>query len=130
MSSPARLLLSYLAAFRFPFSREQIMMLLVPETLVVMKAPQKYGVSSNHGQNQDEVSMVNSEEEVILPAVLTENWRAARDELVQTSFMQFDGQIYAIHPQVRYFALSLLPLEERRRVHRLVVRYDCEASPS
>ena len=37
--------------------------------------------------------------------------------------MQFDGRVYTIHPQVRHFAISHLPLEERRRVHRLVATY-------
>jgi tetratricopeptide (TPR) repeat protein len=56
-------------------------------------------------------------------ALLTRYWRAARDELVQASLLQFDGQFYSIHPQIRHFALSHLPSSERNRVHRVVAAY-------
>ncbi len=95
----ARLLLSYLAAFRLPFSREQIIMLVAPENQAT--APTNDAVAGE----------------------LAQNWRAARDELVQASFMQFDGRVYTIHPQIRNFALLYLPLQERRRVHRVVAHY-------
>jgi len=93
----AQSLLSYLAAFRLPFSREQIVMLLAPET---------------------QASAGNT-----VSAELAKHWSAARDELVQASFIQFDGRVYTIHAQVRNFALSYLPMEERRRVHRVVATY-------
>src|SRR5207247_2414802 len=94
-----RLLLSYLAAVRLPFSREQIIMLVAPEN---------QSSEPTHEATQLELS---------------QNWRAARDELVQASFMQFDGRVYTIHPQIRNFALLYLPLQERRRVHRVVAHY-------
>ncbi|TMC20563.1 MAG: tetratricopeptide repeat protein, partial [Chloroflexi bacterium] len=94
-----RLLLSYLAAFRLPFSREQIIMLVARE-------------NQSSGPTLEDIQLE-----------LSQNWRAARDELVQASFMQFDGRVYTIHPQIRNFALLYLPLEERRRVHRVVAAY-------
>ncbi len=94
-----RLLLSYLAAFRLPFSREQIIMLVAPE-------------NQPSGPTHEAI-----------PLELSQNWRAARDELVQASFIQFDGRVYTIHPQIRNFALLYLPMEERRRVHRVVAAY-------
>lgn len=108
----ARLLLSYLAAFKLPFSREQILTVVAPENLssCTTTVPLTSEVGSVQG-------------ELVSPAQLVEHWRAARDELVQASFIQFDGRVYTIHPQVRYFALSHLPLEERRRVHRVVAAY-------
>ncbi len=94
-----RLLLSYLAAFRLPFSREQIIMVVAPE-------------NQAFGSPQDDVTRE-----------LSHNWSAARDELVQASFLQFDGRVYTIHPQIRNFAHLYLPVEERRRVHRVVASY-------
>lgn len=94
-----RLLLSYLAAFRLPFSREQIIMVVASE---------------NHPAGPVHEA---------IPLELSQNWGAARDELVQASFMQFDGRVYTIHPQIRNFALLYLPVEERRRVHRVVAAY-------
>jgi len=106
----ARLLLSYLAAFRLPFSREQIMMLVAPDTVA----------ASRENMSEEALSPVSN---TALPRELARNWRDARDELVQASFMQFDGRVYTIHAQVRNFALSYLPLEEKRRVHRVVAAY-------
>ncbi len=111
LSSSARLLLAYLAVFDIPFSREKILLL----------------VSSNEvGSNEHMVhlrafpdGLHEKEVEAISFTALTQSWRSARDELVQTSFMQFDGSYYSIHAQVRRFALSLLPSEECRRIHRL-----------
>lgn len=51
---------------------------------------------------------------------LAQNWRGARAELVQASFILFDGQVYSIHPQVRHFALSHLSREERCRIYRVI----------
>jgi tetratricopeptide (TPR) repeat protein len=115
----ARLLLSYLAAFRLPFSREQIMLLVAPETLVTSDQAYRFA-SERPVQSGQEKS---AGEEMVRMAQLVSNWSAARDELVQASFMQFDGRVYTIHPQVRHFAITHLPIEERRRVHRVVAAY-------
>ncbi len=117
LSPLACLLLAYLAAFKLPFSREQIIMLVAPEALATTNA----AIRLIREQDGQQPSKQKGEE--VLPSELATNWRAARDELVQASFIQFDGRVYTIHPQVRYFALSHLPLEERRRVHRLVAAY-------
>lgn len=111
LSEVARLLLSYLAVFRLPFSREQISLLISPDTL-----------SAAHRAEQ---SKEDAPITVIPTSVTTlaQQWRAARDELVQASFMQFDGRLYSIHPQTRHFALAHLPIEERRRVNRVVAAY-------
>jgi tetratricopeptide (TPR) repeat protein len=119
----ARLLLAYLAAFKLPFSREQIMMLVAPETLAAVNGPvclvRELDMRTAHARGPDATPLA----EEVVPSELAENWRAARDELVQASFIQFDGRVYTIHPQVRYFAISHLPLEERRRIHRVVAAY-------
>ena len=111
----ARLLLSYLSAFKLPFNREQIVMLLAPGTLAAVNEGSQVPVS------QDALTTMGGENTI--PLSLAQSWRAARDELVQASFIQFDGRVYTIHPQVRHFALSHLPLAERRRVHRIVAAY-------
>ncbi len=109
LSSQARLLLAYLATFKLPFSRDQILMLVAPDALAsTQNAP---------------VRLLASQSEEIVPAELAQNWRSARDELVRASFMQFDGRVYTIHPQIRHFALTQLPVEARRRVHRVVAAY-------
>ncbi|HTI14834.1 MAG TPA: tetratricopeptide repeat protein [Dictyobacter sp.] len=110
LSTLARLLLSYLAAFKLPFNREQIAMLIAPGTLssvpeVIQQFPDTF--------TQNEV----------VSTALAHTWRSARDELVQASFMHFDGNLYTIHLQTRNFALAQLPLEEKRRVHRVVAAY-------
>lgn len=116
----ARLLLSYLSAFKLPFSREQIMMLVAPEA----SAATNDAILQARGQDLQHIYKVQEQSgEDVDPAKLAENWRAARDELVQASFMQFDGRVYTIHPQVRHFAISHLPLDERRRVHRIIAAY-------
>lgn len=118
----ARLLLSYLAAFKLPFSREQIVMLMSSETIAAanntlcLVRDQSFYSKSDVAESKAAVAEV-------VPSELTQHWPAARDELVQASFIEFDGRVYTIHPQVRYFALSHLPLEERRRVHRLVAAF-------
>jgi len=102
----ACLLLAYLSAFKLPFNREQIMMLVnsVPFAAV-----------------QEAISVFGEQEAI--PEALLKDWRAGRDELVQASFIQFDGHVYTIHSQVRHFALARLPLEEQRRVHRLIAAH-------
>ncbi|GAC1615089.1 MAG: hypothetical protein NVS4B11_01480 [Ktedonobacteraceae bacterium] len=117
LSLVARLLLAYLSAFKLPFSREQIIMLVTPETSV------STGEAVRLMRQQDVQQRTSATAVEVLPSELAVNWRAARDELVQASFIQFDGRVYIIHPQVRHFAVSHLPLEERRRVHRLVAAY-------
>jgi len=123
LSTLARLLLSYLAAFKLPFSHEQIIMLVAPETLaetrdiVRLERPGTLnGKPTGQGENDAHIGDA-------IPAELTLHWREARDELVQSSFIEFDGRVYTIHPQVRNFALSYLPQDERRRVHRVVAHY-------
>lgn len=118
LASSSRLLLSYLSAFKLPFSREQIVMLIAPETLATANDTIHLVRDSD-----TPIMTIGSSVDEIAPMQLMENWRAARDELVQASFIQFDGRVYTIHPQVRYFALSHLPIEERRRVHRVVAAY-------
>ncbi len=119
----ARLLLAYLSVMKLPFSHEQIAALLAPEVLAKVNTPlllvreQEY---QNGHRNAHELELVKEE---VAPLDLVEHWRAARDELVQASFMQFDGRVYTIHPQVRYFAFSHLPLKERQRLHRVVATY-------
>jgi hypothetical protein len=105
LTSLARLLLAYLSAFKLPFNREQIMMLINSVPLAAV---------------QEAVQTISGQE---APGKLLEDWRAGRDELVQASFIQFDGHVYSIHSQVRYFALARLPLEEQRRIHRLIAAY-------
>ncbi|GCE03247.1 hypothetical protein KDAU_05760 [Dictyobacter aurantiacus] len=113
LSASARLLLSYLAAFRIPFNREQIAMLVSPDTLSTAHETISPPVNGDAQQERPEH----------LSALLPQRWRAARDELVQASIVLFDGYAYSIHPQIRHFALLRLPLEERRRVHRVVAAY-------
>src|SRR5260370_7722911 len=131
LAPPRRLLLSFLAAFKLPFSREQIIMLVAPETHVApheaVRLEREHPV---HDVPADKPDILHLGEDVA-PAVLAANWRAARDELVTASFIQFDGRVYRIHPQVRNFALSYLPLGERQRVHRVAAAYYCSlAQPS
>lgn len=107
LSRPAQLLLSYLAALKLPFSKQQIVMLVTPEA---------------SGYEVPRLEPEAGQEEVI-PVELEKNWDTARDELVRASFLQFDGRVYTIHPQVQRFALLHLPQEERRRVHRVAAAY-------
>jgi tetratricopeptide (TPR) repeat protein len=126
LSLPARLLLSYLAAFKLPFSHEQILMLVSSEKLasandvVRLERP----VSLQH-EAPDTPTIIGEGLHIgdAVPAELTQHWSSARDELVDSSFMQFDGRVYTIHPQVRNFAFLHLPIEERRRIHRVVADY-------
>ncbi|GAC1640117.1 MAG: hypothetical protein NVS4B12_01110 [Ktedonobacteraceae bacterium] len=117
LSPIAQLLLAYLSAFKLPFSREQIVMLVAPETST--STEEAVRLIQQQDVQQGTIAIV----EKVLPSELAMNWRAARDELVQASFISFDGRVYMIHLQVRHFAISHLPIEERRRVHRLVATY-------
>ncbi len=124
LTPPARLLLSYLSAFKLPFSRQQIMMLVTSDALVsthdAVRLEREQQSSSGQGDTNEASRSVGGD---VTPAELARAWPAARDELVTASFMQFDGRVYTIHSQVRNFALSYLPLEERRRVHRVAAAY-------
>lgn len=121
LTPPARLLLAYLSALKLPFSHEQIVMLVAPGALASARAAVR--LEREHtlsdAQTQDALRSAGA----VVPTELEQHWRAARDELVGASFMQFDGRVYMIHPQVRRFAISHLPLEERRRVHRVAAAY-------
>ncbi len=125
LSPLARLLLSYLSAFRLPFSREQILALIAPETPAsarsTLRLESEAYVASRLVVDATPESLLPIENPV--PPELVQQWRAIRDDLVQASFIQFDGHFYTIHPQVRNFALSYLPTEERRRVHRVAATY-------
>lgn len=126
VSPVARLLLAYLSAFRLPFSREQILLLLDPTKLagtseVVRLARENAAAPSPASIQVVEKAAALTEQ--VAPGDLVQNWRAARDELVQASFMQFDGRVYTIHPQVRHFALLHLSRVERCRVHHLIATY-------
>jgi len=112
LSPLARLLLSYLATFKLPFSSAQIMLIVAPEKLAATQEAVRL-----HGEHTPDHAGD------VIPADLARHWQEARDELVQAAFMQFDGRVYTIHPQVRNFALVHLPLDERRRVHRVVASY-------
>jgi len=123
LSLSAQLLLPYLAAFKLPFSREQIMMLVAPQAPATVRA----AVRLEHEHYLQDLNSNGKEAiqgvEIDIPTELARNWRAARDELVDASFIQFDGRVYTIHAQVRHFALSHLPQDERRRVHRVMATY-------
>ena len=113
----AQQLLPYLSAFKLPFSREQIIMLVAPETPHLARITgylaRGTGVAVESAQTSQNGVAVE----------LQQNWRAARDALVQAAFIQFDGRVYTIHSQVRHYALAHLPLEERERAHRVVASY-------
>jgi tetratricopeptide (TPR) repeat protein len=117
VSPQARLLLAYLSVFKLSFSREQILVLAAPEMLAQANVPVR--LVYEHERLNGYVSEVDE----VAPAKMAENWREARDELVRASFVQFDGRVYTIHPQVRNFAFSHLPLEERRRLQRAIAMY-------
>jgi tetratricopeptide (TPR) repeat protein len=124
LSEPARLLLPYLAVFTLPFSHEQIVMLVEPKTSATARTTAR--LESEHylgGIHTEQKKEILASGGSILPAELQKNWRSARDELVQASFVQFDGRLYNIHAQVRHFAHLLLPMEDHRRIHRVAAAY-------
>jgi tetratricopeptide (TPR) repeat protein len=124
LSETARLLLPYLAVFTLPFSHEQIVLLVEPKTSstarTIVGSENEHALRGISSEEREELLRAAGS---ILPAELQKNWRSARDELVQASFVQFDGRLYNIHAQVRHFAHTLLPLEEHRRVHRVAAAY-------
>ena len=119
LNPSTRLFLSYLAAFKLPFSRDQIMMLINSGILASTQDDAAQLVLAVHNFSSKEVQPRSSQE----VADLAQNWRSARDELVQASFIQFDGHVYTIHPQVSHFALLNLPVYERHRIHRIIASY-------
>ena len=123
LSPPARLLLSYLSAFKLPFSHEQIVMLVEPKTPAALRATVRLEREHLLDDARTDGQELLRQAGTVVPEELAKNWRAARDELVQGSFIQFDGRVYTIHPQVRHFALSYLSEEERSRVHRVMAAY-------
>ena len=124
LSEPARQLLPYLAVFTLPFSHEQIVMLVEPKsastTLTIERLVSESALKGISSEEKEDVLRVAGS---ILPSELQKNWRSARDELVQASFVQFDGRHYNIHSQVRHFAHTLLPTEEHKRIHRVAAAY-------
>lgn len=129
LSDQAQKLLPYLAAFEQPFKPEHIMRLVAPAEI-----PALAGGLLLSGKGAPLGNAVR-ETDPSIPAVkttplpdLARSWPAARDELVQTSFLQFDGCVYTIHPQIRSFAFSLLPLAERRKLRQRVTAYNGHVS--
>ena len=124
LSEPARQLLPYLAVFKLPFSHEQIVMLVEPKiastTRTIERLESEHSLNGISSEGKEDLLRAAGS---ILPAELQKNWRSARDELVQASFVQFDGRLYNIHAQVRHFAHTLLPSEEHKRIHRVAAAY-------
>lgn len=122
LSRVAQLLLPYLSAFKLPFSREQIMMLVSAETPHQARAMGYFEHSHTVGGAQPALPAAQNIAGSV-PEELSKNWRSARDALVQAAFIQFDGRMYTIHSQVRHYALAHLAPEERQRAHRVVAGY-------
>jgi hypothetical protein len=120
LSSSARLLLSYLAVFTNPFTRDSILLLISSDTVECNERVVHLRTFPD--------SLQDNNVEGSSKAALAENWRSARDELVRASFMQFDGHFYSIHSQVRHVALSLLPADERQRI-QCIIEERVAASP-
>lgn len=125
LTPSARLLLSYLSAFKLPFSSQQIAMLVDPKTPATQRATVR--LEREHLLDDERVGSglqgLLRPAGMAVPEELVKHWQDARKELLDSSFMQFDGRVYTIHPQVRHFAFSYLSEEERRRVHRLMASY-------
>jgi tetratricopeptide (TPR) repeat protein len=123
LNEPARLLLPYLATFKLPFSHQQIAMLVEPQTAATHRTAMRMDSEHEQGDMHTGAQEGPVEETSTIPPDLQKNWRSARDELVDASFVRFDGRLYNIHIQIRKFAHTLLPEEERRRVHRIAAAY-------
>lgn len=130
LTPAAQLLLPYLSAFKLPFSHQQIEMLFAPEISFMARAvrrlelephllPMAAANTGNAGGTSDTTHVAGAD----IPQELAKNWRVARDELVRSSFIQFDGRVYTLHTQVRHYALTHLQDDERKRVHRAVAAY-------
>ncbi len=123
LSPAAQQLLPYLSAFKLPFSHQQIETLFSPEISEKARAFKRLELEPNL-QRLPEVDATAMRMSVVdIPPELAKNRRTARDELVRSSFIQFDGRVYTIHTQVRHFALAHLEKEERNKVHRAVAAY-------
>ena len=146
LSPTAQQLLPYLSAFKLPFSHQQIESLFSPETSEKARAIRRLELEPNlqrapgvdaaamhvsgvgvlsfsPAETQSRPGSLVARVEMNISPELAKNWRAARDELVRSSFLQFDGRVYTIHTQVRHFALTHLEQEERNKVHRAVAAY-------
>jgi tetratricopeptide (TPR) repeat protein len=123
LSEPARLLLPYLAVFKLPFSHAQIAMLVEPGLPAAERAVERLEPAHAHEEHASAAPEGVHPTGASIPAQLLTHWSSARDELVQASFVQFDGRMYGIHAQVRKFALSHLPEDEHRRVLRVAAAY-------
>ncbi|HZU67924.1 MAG TPA: tetratricopeptide repeat protein [Ktedonobacteraceae bacterium] len=122
LSQPAQLLLPYLSTFKLPFTTEQILLLIEPRKTDALRAFKR--MDGEHLlQKWSPIELEEAESALAIPVELQKNWSTARDELVQASFMQFDGRVYGIHTQVRKYAHSLLPADEHHRVHRVAAAY-------
>ncbi|MGH2508433.1 MAG: CHAT domain-containing protein, partial [Ktedonobacteraceae bacterium] len=119
LPSVAQQLLPYLSAFKLPFSREQIIMLVSPEKPHLARMT-GYVESTGTGVA---VKPLLAHAQSGVPQELQQKWREARDALVQAAFIQFDGRVYTIHGQVQHYALAHLSLEERQRAQRVVASY-------
>ncbi|HEY0757324.1 MAG TPA: tetratricopeptide repeat protein, partial [Ktedonobacteraceae bacterium] len=117
----AQQLLPYLSAFKLPFSREQIVMLVAPETPHLARITGYLNGEESATLIQEALKEAKSSRGV--PLELQQDWRTARDALVQAAFIQFDGRVYTIHSQVRHYALAHLAPEERQRAQRVVASY-------
>ncbi len=138
LSPAAQQLLPYLSAFKLPFSHQQIATLFTPETSEKLRAIRRLEMEPNlqrvpivdtaamhlpgvdvppftPAETQSRRTSDVARVDINIPPELARNWRAARDELVHSSFIQFDGRVYTIHTQVRHFALTHL---EARGTHR------------
>ncbi|HEX7737328.1 MAG TPA: tetratricopeptide repeat protein [Ktedonobacteraceae bacterium] len=117
----AQQLLPYLSAFKLPFSREQIIMLVAPETPHMARITGYLNGKSSSTLTHEPAPQPKAGGNI--PVELQQDWRAARDALVQAAFIQFDGRVYTIHSQVRHYALAHLAPAERQRAHRVVASY-------
>jgi tetratricopeptide (TPR) repeat protein len=124
LSPAAQQLLPYLSAFTLPFSHQQITKLFTPETPATARAIRRLEMEPGALHMAAPLDLQASHVTgVDIPPELAQHWRDARDELVNTSFIQFDGRVYTIHTQVRHFALAQLQEEARKQVHRAVATY-------
>lgn len=123
LPSVAQQLLPYLSAFKLPFSREQIVMLVAPETLHMSRTAGSRQIKDAEVVLRGGPVGGQQVARCAVPVELQDNWRAARDALVQSAFIQFDGRVYTIHSQVGHYALAHLSPEERRSTHRVVASY-------
>ncbi len=123
LSPAAQQLLPYLSAFKLPFSHQQIVALFSPASPATARAIRRLELEPDPLHIPSVDTSATHVTGVDIPPELANHWREARDELVRSSFIQFDGRVYTIHTQVRHFALSQLQEEARKQVHRAVATY-------